>query len=193
MLTTSDLPNVAFSSDFITGFCGETEADHQQTLDLLRQASAPRWRTSSLIADVNQQVQYEHAFMFAYSLREKTYAHRHYEDDVPEQVSSGPSVCVVRLIYSPSGQAAASGGDDHNLPRPGHPEGLNKEKKNCKTIPVIYLSPSIDIKCRAKRSSGLRRWCWLKAAPSGGRTRICSGGPTRIAWSVDLLRCHTWG
>lgn len=51
---------VAISSDFISGFCGETEEEHQDTLSLLRQ------------------VKYEHAFMFAYSLREKTHAHRAY-------------------------------------------------------------------------------------------------------------------
>ena len=30
-------------------------------------------------------VEYEHAFMFAYSLREKTHAHRNYDDDVPHE------------------------------------------------------------------------------------------------------------
>ncbi len=33
-------------------------------------------------------MQYEQAFMFKYSLREKTHAARHYEDDVPEDVKS---------------------------------------------------------------------------------------------------------
>ncbi|XP_067287088.1 CDK5 regulatory subunit-associated protein 1 isoform X2 [Pseudorasbora parva] len=31
------IPGVILSSDFITGFCGETEDDHQQTLSLLRE------------------------------------------------------------------------------------------------------------------------------------------------------------
>lgn len=62
------IPNVALSSDFISGFCGETEQEHEDTLDLLNQ------------------VQYDHAFMFAYSLREKTHAHRTMQDDVPEPV-----------------------------------------------------------------------------------------------------------
>ena len=30
------LPNATISSDFISGFCGETEADHEETLSLLR-------------------------------------------------------------------------------------------------------------------------------------------------------------
>lgn len=62
------LPGAALSSDFISGFCGETEDDHQDTLSLLRE------------------VRFERAFMFAYSLREKTHAHRALVDDVPETV-----------------------------------------------------------------------------------------------------------
>jgi tRNA A37 methylthiotransferase MiaB len=50
------------------GFCGETEADHEQTLSLL------------------DAVGYDMAYMFAYSVREKTHAHRRFEDDVPEDV-----------------------------------------------------------------------------------------------------------
>lgn len=54
----SIIPNVSISSDFISGFCGETEEDHQDTLNLLKE------------------IKYDMAFMFAYSLREKTHAHR---------------------------------------------------------------------------------------------------------------------
>lgn len=42
---------VSLSSDFISGFCGETEEDHQQTLSLLRE------------------VGYNVGFLFAYSMR----------------------------------------------------------------------------------------------------------------------------
>lgn len=42
---------VSLSSDFITGFCGETEEDHQQTLSLIRE------------------VGYNVGFLFAYSMR----------------------------------------------------------------------------------------------------------------------------
>mmetsp|Transcript_21629 Transcript_21629/g.30246 ORF Transcript_21629/g.30246 Transcript_21629/m.30246 type:complete len:631 (+) Transcript_21629:62-1954(+) len=64
------MPQCAISSDFISGFCGETEADHLDTISLLNI------------------VKYEHAFMFAYSLREKTHAHRNYTDDVPQDVKT---------------------------------------------------------------------------------------------------------
>jgi hypothetical protein len=60
------VPGVALSSDFISGFCGETEAQHEETLSLMRA------------------VRYEQAFMFAYSRRERTHAAYHLADDVPE-------------------------------------------------------------------------------------------------------------
>ena len=31
-----------------------------------------------------EEVKYDQAFLFAYSMREKTHAHRNYVDDVPE-------------------------------------------------------------------------------------------------------------
>ena len=61
-------PGIAFSTDLIAGFCGETEREHEDTL--------------SLMADVR----YDHAFMFMYSERPGTYAARKYADDVPEDV-----------------------------------------------------------------------------------------------------------
>lgn len=64
----SIIPDVALSSDFICGFCGETEEDHSETLTLVNAVS------------------YDMAFMFAYSMREKTHAHRNYVDDVPEEI-----------------------------------------------------------------------------------------------------------
>ncbi|MES1911046.1 MAG: hypothetical protein MHM6MM_003543 [Cercozoa sp. M6MM] len=62
------IPDVTLSSDFISGFCGETEEEHQDTLTLF------------------DAVQFEHAYMFHYSMREKTKAHRRYKDDVPLDV-----------------------------------------------------------------------------------------------------------
>lgn len=62
------IPGVALSTDIITGFCGETEEQHADTLSLM------------------DKVKYDLAYMFAYSERERTLAHRKYEDDVPEEV-----------------------------------------------------------------------------------------------------------
>ncbi|XP_075701377.1 mitochondrial tRNA methylthiotransferase CDK5RAP1 [Rhinoderma darwinii] len=62
------IPGVSLSSDFITGFCQETEEDHQQTLSLLREVS------------------YNAAFLFAYSMRKKTRAFHRLNDNVPPEV-----------------------------------------------------------------------------------------------------------
>ena len=64
----SIIPNVELSTDMISGFCGETEEDHLETISLMKH------------------VKYQQAFMFAYSMREKTRAHRHMVDDVPQDV-----------------------------------------------------------------------------------------------------------
>jgi tRNA A37 methylthiotransferase MiaB len=62
------IPDVALSSDFICGFCDETEEEFQDTLSLL------------------EEVKYDMAYLFAYSMREKTHAHRRMQDNVPEDV-----------------------------------------------------------------------------------------------------------
>jgi tRNA-2-methylthio-N6-dimethylallyladenosine synthase len=62
------IPGCAISTDVITGFCGETEEEHQETLSLM------------------DLVQYDFAYMFKYSERPKTLAERRFADDVPEEV-----------------------------------------------------------------------------------------------------------
>jgi tRNA-2-methylthio-N6-dimethylallyladenosine synthase len=62
------IPGVALSTDIITGFCGETEEEYKDTHSLMAR------------------VQYDLAYMFSYSERERTLAHRKFEDDVPEKV-----------------------------------------------------------------------------------------------------------
>ncbi|KAK9529546.1 hypothetical protein VZT92_013630 [Zoarces viviparus] len=62
------IPEASLSSDFISGFCGETEDDHQQTLSLIRE------------------VGFNVGFLFAYSMRKKTHASHRLQDDVPAEV-----------------------------------------------------------------------------------------------------------
>jgi len=62
------IPGVSLSTDMITGFCGETEEEHLDTMDLMKR------------------VRFDLAYMFAYSERERTFAHRKYEDNVPEEI-----------------------------------------------------------------------------------------------------------
>lgn len=62
------IPDCAISTDIITGFCGETEEEHQETVSLMKE------------------VAYDFAYMFKYSERPKTLAERKFTDDVPEDV-----------------------------------------------------------------------------------------------------------
>jgi tRNA-2-methylthio-N6-dimethylallyladenosine synthase len=62
------VPGVAVSSDFIVGFCGETEASFERTCDLVRGSG------------------FKNSFIFKYSPRPGTKGHELYADDVPEEV-----------------------------------------------------------------------------------------------------------
>ena len=64
------LPDCSITTDVIAGFCGESEEDHQATLDLFRK------------------VRYDYAYMFKYSEREGTYAQRHMPDDIADEVKT---------------------------------------------------------------------------------------------------------
>lgn len=73
------IPNCGISTDIITGFCGETEQDQQQTLWLM------------------EQVQYDMAYMFAYSERPGTLAARRYPDDISEETKKQRLSQVIEL------------------------------------------------------------------------------------------------
>jgi len=62
------IPDAGISTDMITGFCTETEEDHQQSLSLMRYCK------------------YDLAYMYFYSERPGTLAARRFEDDIPEDV-----------------------------------------------------------------------------------------------------------
>ncbi len=73
------IPDCGISTDVITGFCDETEEEHQETLSLMNA------------------VKYDFAYMFAYSERPKTLAERKYSDNVPEEIKKRRLAEVVAL------------------------------------------------------------------------------------------------
>ncbi len=76
-LVRQTIPNVAITTDVIIGFPTETEADFQETADLVREAA------------------FDNAFVFKYSEREGTVARRDFPDDVPPAAKTDR---IVRLL-----------------------------------------------------------------------------------------------
>jgi tRNA-2-methylthio-N6-dimethylallyladenosine synthase len=62
------VPDAAVSSDFIVGFCGETEQDFERTVELVREC------------------RFKNSFIFKYSVRPGTKGAELYADDVPDEV-----------------------------------------------------------------------------------------------------------
>lgn len=62
------VPEATISTDIITGFCTETEEEHQDTISLMNE------------------VRFEQAYLYYYSERPGTLAARKYTDDIPEGV-----------------------------------------------------------------------------------------------------------
>jgi tRNA-2-methylthio-N6-dimethylallyladenosine synthase len=73
------IPDCGISTDVMTGFCGETEEQHQETVSLMRE------------------MEYDFAYMFAYSERPKTMAERQFSDDIPEEVKKKRLAEVIAL------------------------------------------------------------------------------------------------
>jgi tRNA-2-methylthio-N6-dimethylallyladenosine synthase len=62
------VPGCSVSSDFIVGFCGESEESFQKSMDLIREC------------------RFKNSFIFKYSKREGTRAFDLFEDDIPDEV-----------------------------------------------------------------------------------------------------------
>lgn len=75
------LPECAISTDIITGFCGETEAEFQDTISLIKE------------------VEYNFSYMFFYSERPKTLAERKFEDDIPLEIKKKRLADVIKLQH----------------------------------------------------------------------------------------------
>lgn len=73
------IPDCAISADIITGFCSETEEEHQDTLSIM------------------EYTKYTMSYMFFYSERPGTLAAKKYEDDIPKEVKKRRLAEVIEL------------------------------------------------------------------------------------------------
>ncbi len=62
------VPDLSLSTDIIVGFCGESDQDFRRTVELM------------------EEMRFDSAYMFKYSERSGTAAHRKLADDVPEEL-----------------------------------------------------------------------------------------------------------
>jgi tRNA-2-methylthio-N6-dimethylallyladenosine synthase len=81
------IPGCAISTDIITGFCGETDEQHNETISLMKE------------------VKYDFAYMFKYSERPRTLAERKYEDDVPDEVKKARLQEIIQLQQQHSAES----------------------------------------------------------------------------------------
>ena len=75
------IPDCGISTDIISGFCTETEEDHQDTIDIMKYSK------------------YDYAYMYFYSERPGTLASKRFEDDVPEEVKKRRLAEIVEVQY----------------------------------------------------------------------------------------------
>lgn len=75
------IPDCGISTDIISGFCTETEEDHQDTIEIMKYSK------------------YDYAYMYFYSERPGTLASKRFEDDVPEEVKKRRLTEIVDVQY----------------------------------------------------------------------------------------------
>ena len=76
------MPDCAVTCDIISGFCGETEEEHQETLDLMKEAN------------------FDLSYMYTYSERPNTFAERNFKDDVSDEIKSRRLTEIIDLQHS---------------------------------------------------------------------------------------------
>ncbi|MEI6086581.1 MAG: tRNA (N6-isopentenyl adenosine(37)-C2)-methylthiotransferase MiaB [Bacteroidota bacterium] len=75
------IPDCGISTDIITGFCTETEEDHQDTIEIMKYSK------------------YDYAYMYFYSERPGTLASKRFKDDIPEEEKKRRLTEIVDVQY----------------------------------------------------------------------------------------------
>ena len=75
------LPDCSITSDIISGFCTETEADHNESISIMEYS------------------RYDLSYMYFYSERPGTLAEKRYADDIPENIKKSRLQQIVDIQY----------------------------------------------------------------------------------------------
>ena len=73
------IPDCAITTDIITGFCDESDAEHNDTISIIKE------------------VEWDFAYMYKYSERPKTLAQRRFKDNVPEKIKSNRLTEIINV------------------------------------------------------------------------------------------------
>ncbi|XP_062445292.1 mitochondrial tRNA methylthiotransferase CDK5RAP1 [Rhea pennata] len=151
------IPGVSLSSDFIAGFCGETEEDHQQTVSLL------------------QEVRYNVGFLFAYSMRQKTRAYHRLQDDVPADVKRRrleELITVFREEAARTNKAMVGHSQLVLVEGPSKRSALELCGRNDGNIKVIFPDAEIEdaADCKALVRAQPGDYVWVKVTSASSQT-----------------------
>lgn len=121
------IPDCAISSDFISGFCTETEEEHQDSLSLIDYAK------------------YTMSFMFFYSERPGTLASKKYEDDIPLEVKKRRLAEIVDLQMNLSNEHNVKDiGKTFEVLVEGDSKRSNLEFKGRNSQNKVIIFPKVD-------------------------------------------------
>jgi tRNA-2-methylthio-N6-dimethylallyladenosine synthase len=154
------MPDIRLAGDMIVGFPGESEQDHQASIDLLRRA------------------QYKSCFIFKYSPRTGTVAHRRYEEQVPEETKKRRNQDLLKV----QGQISHDLLNDHT----GHTlEVLVEDFGKFKTSPNANESNLVQL------GSGLasKAWRQLRGRTTGDEI-VVFDGPANLLGSLTQVKAQ---
>ncbi len=125
----SKMPDIAISTDILTGFCGESEDEHARTLALM------------------EEIRFDSAFMFQYSERDLTTAAKKMTDDVTPEVKKRRLREIIALQEQISRQvfAAQVGKRERVLihgPSKRNPEEMVGRTDGFKSVIVSGIAPA---------------------------------------------------
>lgn len=168
------IPGVGLSTDMICGFCGETDEEFEETMTLM------------------QQVDYNIAFLFPYSMREKTAAHRRYKDDVPDSVKKLRHNRMIHL-YRTKSQALNQSeiGNTHLVLIEGTTKTGQLLGRNEFYMKVVF--DQCEIVSQDGGKVNIKSGDFVAVKITGAKSSVLTGVPMYHTGVKDFYRHVNWG